>query len=388
MEAAMAVCQVMADAMSTADAADMKSGGYAFAPPSPLRNQRGDIPEAKQRCDEQRATESTLDSYCSDTESGPPSSDKSWGTLDADPYIGETASDAGSEKTWGTVDALPDDWESDNEASFDENPDTLIFVDADGVINVGINDGHGQAPLLLCQDNLARCKPCTSPPRAGSVKAISHIMYETACRQVGHGDEGTFSKFATPGADHMCSLFVQRLAEIRQHAGPRAKMVLSSSWRQSQHLKRVEALEAALSKCSGEKITFDAQTQPGSDHPSVRLQLIGDFVHEYSVNHQHSGRPLRVLVLDDFAASQPPMENFATTVEAHLRERSCQPERTSVKLVHCYEKWTTSLGLSVQAGTGLTRARMCEAEHFLLSKPACSFCANPKACMLAAPPGL
>jgi len=265
------------------------------------------------------------------------------------------------------------------ESDLADHAETLIFVDADGVINVGIRDCPGQPPLLLCKKNLACCKPCDSPPAAGTRLATSHIMFATAHRQVGHGEGGTYSKFATtPGSFDISPILVQRLAEILRHAGPHSKMVLTSSWRKPAHRERVEALEAALSKYSGKKVTFDAHTKPGCDQPEKRVELIGDFVREYSENRERSDRPLRVLVLEDFVAKPPQQWNFESveSVEAHLRERSFQPEQTSVKLVHCYEEWTTSFGQFVQVGTGLSRAKMCEAERFLLGKRPCSFCAN------------
>jgi len=300
---------------------------------APLR--KCDTFEAHQPC-AQPATESTLEDW--ETESGEAGSDDSF----------------------------------DSEASFVADPETLIFVDCDGVVNVGIRDGPGQAPLLLCEKNLARCKPCDSPPPVGSAQATSHIMFSTAYRQVGHGDEGTYSKFATPpDSSDICPLLAHRLAEILSYAGPHSKMVLSSSWRKTHHQKRVEALEATLSKYSGKNITFDARTKPGSDGPQGRIELIGDFVHEYSENRQRSDRPLRVVVLEDFAATHPQQFNSQSieSVEAYWRQCSFQPEKTSVKLVHCYEEWTTSFGQSVQVGTGLTRAKVCEAERFLLDKP-------------------
>jgi len=329
----------------------------------PLR--KGESTEADE-CEAKTSTVGTLDVLPSGWESSNGSgTDDSWSISDDLRDCSETQSEAGSDSSWGTVDALADDWDADSEASFTGDPDTLIFVDADGVINVGINDGSGQAPLLICQDNLDRCKPCSSPPPVGSRKAMSHIMYEAACRQVGYDDDDTYAKFAAPGSSHISPLLVQRLAEILRHAGPHAKLVLSSSWRQSHHLKRVEALEAALSEYSGKTITFDAHTKSGSDHPTKRLEIIGDFVHEYSMNEQPSYRPLRVLVLDDFCASRP----FSIElVEEYLRERSLQPQNTSVKIVHCYDKWTSSFGQSVEIGSGLTLAKMSEAESFLASR--------------------
>jgi hypothetical protein len=159
-------------------------------------------------------------------------------------------------------------------------------------------------------------------------------------------------------------------------------MVLSSSWRKSTNGKRVEALEAALSKYSGRNITFDAHTKLGSDHPEKRLELIGDFVCEYSENRKGSDRPLQVLVLEDFSATSPRQWKFQSIegAEAYLRERSFQPEQTSVKLVHCYDEWTASFGESVQVGTGLTHAKVCESEYFLLDTFPCSFFLDIQEC--------
>merc|ERR1719197_699509 len=36
-------------------------------------------------------------------------------------------------------------------------PETLIFVDADGVINVGVRDRPGHTPIQLSEKNLGRC---------------------------------------------------------------------------------------------------------------------------------------------------------------------------------------------------------------------------------------
>jgi hypothetical protein len=285
--------------------------------------------------------------------------------------------------TASTLDTLPTidgvGWEKEEEARSDDSydsessivtdPDTLIFVDADGVINVGIRDDPGQAPMLMCEDNVRRCKLYNPPPKAGSAKAMSHNMKLASSHQVGHGEECTYSKFATPVGSHdICPLLVQRLAQILVFGGNNCKVVLSSSWRKPTHEKRLAALEAALSTYIQAPFVFDAHTKPGSDEPTKRVELIGDFVSEYSENRQHSDRPLRVVVLEDFSASHPEDWGFLSVehVEAHLRESSFQTLQTSVKVVHCYDEWTTPSGQYLQVGSGLTRAKVREAERFLL----------------------
>jgi len=165
------------------------------------------------------------------------------------------------------------------------------------------------------------------------------------------------------------------LTEIIGQAGPNTKLVLSSSWRKSFYQNRVEALEKAMSKHSETPITFDARTKPGGDDLKPRVELIGDFVREYSKSRPRSDRHLRVLVLDDFAATPPEDFGFQSCghLEEYLRKFSFQPKQTSVKVVHCYEEWTADMGEHVRVGSGLTHDKVCEAEHFLLPTPGSFF---------------
>merc|ERR1719387_3456183 len=63
-------------------------------------------------------------------------------------------------------------------------------------------------------------------------------------------------------------------------------------------------------------------------------------------------------------------------VERYLQGRSGRFQ-ASVKLVHCYDEWTTEEGISVQIGCGLTLKHMCQASGFLGA--GCSFCGRPAA---------
>lgn len=251
-------------------------------------------------------------------------------------------------------------------------PETLVFVDADGVINVGIRDSAGQAPLLLCEANLARCreqKKCTSGP--------VHVVSSVACRVVGHGEEDSYAKYATQaGSNDITPEFAARLAEIIRAAGPRCMLVLSSSWRKPNHVKRVLALEAAISKFADKPTKFTAKTGPGGDEPHHRLHLIGEFVRQYTAGRDPKLHgDLRVLVLDDFAAShprdwreRPGNVDSVGAVEDFWRKCSACPENTAVKLVHTYEEWVTEHGVRVQIGSGLTPGKASEACRFLLDQ--------------------
>jgi hypothetical protein len=213
-------------------------------------------------------------------------------------------------------------------------------------------------------------------PAGGQPNPANCILYSAAYRQIGHGDEGTFSKFATtPGSSDICPLFTERMAEIIRYAGANFVMVLSSSWRKSTHRNRVAALEAQLSRYAGRNIVFEQRTRPGGDTPEKRLELIGDFVQEYTSKRRNRDSPIRVVVLEDFAATHPRQWSIKDPIrspediEAYWRERSCQPALTAVKLVHTYDEWVTDGGLQVQIGTGLTMQKVSEAKQFLLGIP-------------------
>jgi hypothetical protein len=256
-----------------------------------------------------------------------------------------------------------------------KDAETWIFVDADGVVNVGIRDTPGQSPLLLCERNLVRCVqkvPCTGP---------SHIISSAANREIGHGDEGTYSKFATlAGSCDISEIFAERLAGIIKLAGSRCRMVLSSSWRKPHHQNRVLALEAAISKYSGTDFKFDDKTKLGGDEPEQRIQFIGDYIREHTQNKNPSDGPLRVVVLEDFAATHPKQWKFGggchsvDSTEEYWRYSSSQPHTAHVKLVHCYEEWVTDQGMQVQLGSGLTSAKVCEVERFLTNDQHCQMC--------------
>jgi hypothetical protein len=258
-----------------------------------------------------------------------------------------------------------------------QDAETLLFVDADGIVNVGIRDTPGQSPLLLCESNLNRVL------QRASCTGASHIISSAASREVGHGENGTYSKFATvAGSSDICEVFAERLADIIRFAGPRCKTVLSSSWRKPAHHARVMALEAAVTKYGGKMFKFDERTKLGGDDAEKRIQLIGEFLRDYTAKRSSSEGPLRVVVLEDFAATHPRQWKFANGIcsqdglEEHWRCCSSDSEQTFVKLVHCYEEWTTDQGALVQIGCGLTSAKVCEAERFLMGRKECESCAN------------
>eukprot|EP00429_Kryptoperidinium_foliaceum_P009121 CAMPEP_0176018672 /NCGR_PEP_ID=MMETSP0120_2-20121206/8998_1 /TAXON_ID=160619 /ORGANISM="Kryptoperidinium foliaceum, Strain CCMP 1326" /LENGTH=293 /DNA_ID=CAMNT_0017351729 /DNA_START=68 /DNA_END=949 /DNA_ORIENTATION=- len=243
--------------------------------------------------------------------------------------------------------------------------DTLMFVDVDGVLNVGIRDDD-DSPVLLNQACIDAVTGCDDPELLDQCGSSIARLMAAASR---------LPDSISPGDTEICPVLLSRLARIIRAAGDgdRCSVVLSSSWRHPKHTRRVRCLERQLSKCLGEHFEFDSCTELTFEVTAgERLQCIGDFVREYCA--KQSVEALRVLVLDDFFIASldglSPQANEAATesaagVEAHVRR--CAPEGVEIraKLIHCYEEWVTSEGVAVQAGAGLSEEHVWAAKHFL-----------------------
>lgn len=305
-----------------------------------------------------------------------------------------------------------------------DDTDTLIFVDADGVINVGVRDCPDQAPFLLCDVSVekARLRAARAmqlnpqhPERNIASEAIEAVADRSLLAQ--HGEKGTYFEFATSPSDGDISReLVWRLAEIirlaKNQGNPsRCQVVLSSSWRKPAHVERRVRLEQKLGEALGgetgrRSFAFDAITRLGKDDPADRMKQIGDFVEQFARRRENEARAqgrspggLRVLVFDDFTASpvekwwipeggapggplaflglpmgdvggaQGTYVNSIEDAEAYLIARSERASPNAVclaKLVHTFEEFKTTFGEVVRVGTGLTKARVGEAVEFLL----------------------
>merc|ERR1719245_2843760 len=84
---------------------------------------------------------------------------------------------------------------------------TLIFVDVDGVLNVGLSDdGRSTFADFVCRDDL-----------------------------------------------NVCDIFVHRLVKILSAAGDKRRVILSSSWRNSDNALHVEKLQDIIGNYLGDK---------------------------------------------------------------------------------------------------------------------------------------
>lgn len=254
--------------------------------------------------------------------------------------------------------------------------ETLIFVDVDGVLNVGIADpGHGPMEMNTSNLNTTLTNWKIRQQLPVEFRRSVELMMEV-CEHFSEDGSETFAEFTARDNTSLSDLLVWRLAQIVRGAGDRCSVILSSTWRRDP--RRVGVLEAAMSECLGRPFTFDAYTAPCRENgsPEIRLNTIKEFVEERSAQVLESGdaSKLRVVVLDDFhitpfgwSCSDEKMDS-AQAVEQILGACVPSPLEVSVKLVHPYKEWVTAEGRTIKVGTGILRTHLLDALNFLGSR--------------------
>eukprot|EP00435_Cladocopium_sp_Y103_P008736 s2542_g2.t1 len=245
---------------------------------------------------------------------------------------------------------------------------TLIFVDVDGVLNVGLSQGDTNT-LMLSLRNMALARRVQLDSRASKAsKDAAESLFNLAAAPLS-GEAGTLQKYMCP--DHGISdLLVERLAKLLLAAGPSAHVVLSSSWRHERHAAKRDLLERKISQCVGQSFSFhgvtatDRKEHTGGD----RLELLGDYLEEYSQQIPKD----QSLVLDDFFLC--PMgwtvgKKLVQTQEEmrdYIKSRA-QNHVARVKIVYTYDEWTMRLG-KLHASIGLQMSMYIDALNFLQDK--------------------
>jgi len=258
-----------------------------------------------------------------------------------------------------------------------EHVDTWIFVDLDGVVNVGIRDDEG-GMLDFNPSNLQRAMKshgffcCPGSASARRMLSVAHC-------ELDHGEDATYAKFLSSPQIYASETLLDRLAQLISVAGNRRKIVLTSRWRLQQYAERVLQIESAISQYLGKPFSFDDRTPPCQDtQADQRLSLIGSYIAEHC-NPTEQGQLVRVLVLEDFHAT--PLSGWTCdgmsmssvqAVEQYLSGHFRDPSNASVRLLHTYDEWTTEDGLPVQIGAGLTMKHFCKGLRFLGHK--CEYC--------------
>jgi len=259
--------------------------------------------------------------------------------------------------------------------------ETLIFVDVDGVLNVGVFD-QGNAPVAFNQTNLQLALKLEGQNNilADRIRSVAGMEVE--------GEHATYEKFVAEPCD-LSQLLVGRLAQLIGQAGSSCSVVLSSSWRKPKHAKRVQTLETCIGTQLGRPFKFDDRTPLNEEAGGAmdRLQVLGDYTETFCHKRKGKAVNVRILVLEDFCVTplsgkvsnggcgflnlplglkcQGVSIHSHEAAERYLISRSADSSAPSVRIIHTYDAWTTDQGLSVAVGTGLTMKHFCQAQQFL-----------------------
>mmetsp|Transcript_82594 Transcript_82594/g.145722 ORF Transcript_82594/g.145722 Transcript_82594/m.145722 type:complete len:311 (+) Transcript_82594:109-1041(+) len=262
-----------------------------------------------------------------------------------------------------------------------QDSDTVIFLDVDGVLNIGIHD-EGNAPLLLRDEDVKTAvklaKRGYKGPEAHCVAKLSALSQHP----IGQMEDATYEKLMTLSGAEVSDVLVQRLAAIMEAAGESCQVVLSSSWRRQHHRSRRQTLERCISKHLGKAFHFSETTPVTREEKCAadRLLTVGEYLKDLCTRRPLDAPELRVLVLEDFfitamdgwSCEGRRMESVVAA-EQWLEDKAASKGSISVKLVHCYEEITTESGLKMQVGRGLTQKSFEEAKEFVTSIMPASF---------------
>eukprot|EP00929_Paragymnodinium_shiwhaense_P070340 TRINITY_DN35631_c0_g1_i1.p1 TRINITY_DN35631_c0_g1~~TRINITY_DN35631_c0_g1_i1.p1 ORF type:complete len:297 (+),score=71.19 TRINITY_DN35631_c0_g1_i1:23-913(+) len=263
--------------------------------------------------------------------------------------------------------------------------ETLIFVDVDGVLNVGIEDG-AQSAVELSKNNMRiaeRCRRAFMDTGAAVDKTTAMIAARLDGvwnrTVLGNTDEDEaaerYCKFHA-ASNNLSDVLVGRLADIINAAGDTCSVVLSSTWRLPRQQAKAADLERALSKHLGYEFTFHDRTAIRKETtPGERLVTIGNYLREYCDAKEHSDESsqLRVLVMDDFSVTT--LDRWSTLsdmasvhsldqAEKYLQQRA-RRQNVTAKILHTYDEFKLESGLPVRIGCGLMKTHLEEAFDFL-----------------------
>jgi len=245
---------------------------------------------------------------------------------------------------------------------------TLIFVDVDGVLNVGLSDDGG--PLSFDEANLSIARK--SRKGTGNSQIADKLLGTIRMQHSSDDRRSTFADFVCRDDLNVCDIFVHRLVKILSAAGDKRRVILSSSWRNSDNALRVKKLQNIIGNYLGDKFEFDdtlpREVERGGED---RLRLIGEYMATYGKNTP-SAINMQALVLDDF--SYQPIRNFTCggtavdsleSAEAYLA--ACPPAAISatVRIIHTYNNLLLPCGEVVDTGAGISKQHLTEALAFL-----------------------
>lgn len=255
--------------------------------------------------------------------------------------------------------------------------ETWIFVDVDGVLNVGIRD-EGKGSLEFCEENVRKAKlwraynPEAREDHPNDMERLSELVCAVADQPLQGSEKVTYSSHIACSTTKLNSIFVERLANLIRAAGSGVQVILSSSWRKPKFASRVLHLETMIGRILGRTFKFDAGTSLEKkshrrEAPADRLSCIGDFIAENTAEVSKFAEAqamtcnLKVLILEDFFAS--PLNGFMCDTkvvcrcgdaEDYIQSRCASSGITmETRLLHTFHKFETPT-TTVQIGSGLT----------------------------------
>jgi len=273
--------------------------------------------------------------------------------------------------------------------------DTLLFVDVDGVLNVGVTEETGDC-LLLTESNAKQAAQLVKRRGAHSFNTSAQRFNAVWNRTLPHEAGQTYASLACDEGRETSEVLTERLARLIELAGDQRMVVLSSSWRRRSRADKVRELELELSDHLGEDFKFDATTIWRAENEAAdRLRTIGDFVADYCAkqlmecvdevdedadnlneSEHFISRQVRVLILEDFFASglsgwdcDGYRIDSAMAAQMYIQSRAPFGFQVSAKLIHTYDELVLPMGPHVGSrfgvGCGLTRKHYEAAVRFL-----------------------
>lgn len=250
--------------------------------------------------------------------------------------------------------------------------DTVIFVDVDGVLNVGArDDSDGDAPLLVNEEGMRGALKMFGKHKRHPMRNTIERLVSIAKRRLGQTDSSSYMKLACKGESQVSDVLVDHLVKLIVAAGEHRIVVLSSKWQK--YPKRVEGLEKDISRHLGSPFAFDGRSGLEAEcSAECRIGTVGKFLENFLAWRGEPVNKLRVLMLEDFHIT--PLDGWTIggiqvdseeTAEEYLRQQMPVSENITVKLIHTYDEWTTPSGLLVQLGAGLSKAHFSRAAAFL-----------------------
>jgi hypothetical protein len=248
--------------------------------------------------------------------------------------------------------------------------DTLILIDVDGVLNVGMKEPSG-APLLLDTHNINVALRRRLSPSAAAANTIARIVsvIDRPLQEI-NGESATYMDLVADQSMLSPTLLVN-LALIILAAGDHCGFVLSSTWRKPGKEALVRTLEMQMSLCLGRHFCFNGRTPMRSERSGVdRLEILGDYLSALQAKRGESAPRLRVLVLDDFGITPLdgwPCQGFTigSTEDAEAFLKSRAGDDVEVRVVHTYEMWYDGDDkVPVEVGMGLQRQHVSIAHAF------------------------